>query len=150
MTLSTQAPNFGVKSCVLVKLFRVCGADVVIIPSAWGTFAISESETVECVSACVERLADLNSSFPAPSGGKWAIHVPLIHRKLRSSDFLLIVGAGVFNHPMGPQAGAASLIQAWEATTLNQPLDKYAKKKKELRSAMGFFEKPHNKTQIAG
>jgi ribulose-bisphosphate carboxylase large chain len=47
-----------------------------------------------------------------------------------------VPGRAVFEHPMGPKAGAASLRQAWEATRQGLTLDEYSKDHCELRAAI--------------
>jgi len=50
-----------------------------------------------------------------------------------------VPGRGVFNHPMGPKAGAASLRQGWEAFKKGLTLEEYARHHPELRAAMEAF-----------
>jgi ribulose-bisphosphate carboxylase large chain len=40
-----------------------------------------------------------------------------VHGKLGTVDFGFVTGRGVFAHPKGPAAGAASVRQAWETIT---------------------------------
>lgn len=62
-----------------------------------------------------------------------------MYEKLRTKDFGIIPGRGVFGHPMGPMGGAKSLRQAWDAISKGVALDEYAKEHKELNEAIKTF-----------
>ena len=56
-----------------------------------------------------------------------------MYRKVGSVDFGFVPGRGVFGHPMGPKAGAASIRQAWEAIEQGIALETYAVGRPELQ-----------------
>jgi ribulose-bisphosphate carboxylase large chain len=56
-----------------------------------------------------------------------------------SADFGFVPGRGVFGHPMGPAAGAASLRQAWDAIVAGAPIAERAATHVELRRAIEAF-----------
>ena len=124
---------------VIVKLLRLAGADIIVLPSAWGTFAISVKDTRECPRVCLSELVRRKASFLALAGGKWAGTVSTCVNALKTNDFILISGTGVFSHPRGPEAGARSLVQAWEASEAGVEIELYAHEKKELREALSHF-----------
>jgi ribulose-bisphosphate carboxylase large chain len=51
----------------------------------------------------------------------------------------MVPGRGVFGHPMGPEDGARSIRQAWEAIDRGISIDDYAKSHKELEQAIAAF-----------
>jgi ribulose-bisphosphate carboxylase large chain len=54
-------------------------------------------------------------------------------------DFGIVPGRAVFGHPMGPKAGAASLLQGWEAASKGFTLEEYARSHPELKAAVAAF-----------
>jgi len=58
-------------------------------------------------------------------------------------DFITTMGAGCHAHPKGTKDGAIALVQACKAYKKKIDIHKYAKKHKELKEAIEFFEKKH-------
>ncbi len=58
-----------------------------------------------------------------------------------TTDFITTMGAGCHAHPDGTAAGATALCQSLEAYQKKIPIEKYAKKHKELQKAIDFFPK---------
>ncbi|MBT7902900.1 ribulose-bisphosphate carboxylase [Candidatus Woesearchaeota archaeon] len=56
-------------------------------------------------------------------------------------DFITTMGAGCHAHPKGTKAGAAALVQSCDAYKQGISIHTYAKKHKELKQAIDFFEK---------
>ena len=61
--------------------------------------------------------------------------------RLKTLDFGIVPGRGVFGHPGGPRAGAASLLQGWEAFSKGLSLEEYARDHPELKAAIEAFGK---------
>ena len=76
-----------------------------------------------------------------PGGSDWAGTLVSVYRKVGSVDFGFVPGRGVFGHPLGPDAGAASIRQAWDACRLGIPIERHAETNPELRSAITAFGK---------
>ena len=62
-----------------------------------------------------------------------------MYEKLRTIDFAMVPGRGIFGHPMGPRAGAASLRQAWEAIITKTSLPDFAATHPALAQALETF-----------
>jgi ribulose-bisphosphate carboxylase large chain len=77
--------------------------------------------------------------MPVFSSGQSARQAPDTFKALGSTDLIYAAGGGIMGHPMGVAAGVRSLEQAWEAATLNIPLETYAASHPELRAALSFF-----------
>jgi ribulose-bisphosphate carboxylase large chain len=60
-------------------------------------------------------------------------------------EFITTMGAGCHAHPSGTRAGATALVQACEAYKKRVSIYEYAKKHKELKEAIDFFEKKKSK-----
>jgi ribulose-bisphosphate carboxylase large chain len=129
----------GMSTEVLTKLWRLAGADMILIGAIGGKVFGSDAEVLASAKACVQRFHHLKGVFPVSSGGQWAGKLPENVLSFGHVDFLHLSGAGVFAHPMGAEAGARSLRQAWDAYSQGIPLEEYAKGHIELRAALEHF-----------
>jgi ribulose-bisphosphate carboxylase large chain len=110
----SRLPGYGVHSRVITRLQRLAGYDVIIMPGFGARMMMPEQEVLDCVRACLEPMAGIRPSLPVPGGSDWAGTLEGLQRRLQSRDFGFVPGRGVFGHPMGPAAGAASIRQAWD------------------------------------
>jgi ribulose-bisphosphate carboxylase large chain len=135
----TRMPHFGVLGKVITQLQRLVGFDCIIFPGFGERMKTSEAEVMLDVQECLRPMGQIKKSLPVPAGSQWAGSIPHLFEKLGSIDFGIVPGRAVFEHPMGPRAGAASLRQAWEAVREGLTLEAYSKDHVELRSAMDAF-----------
>ena len=77
--------------------------------------------------------------MPVFSSGQSALQAPDTFNALHSTDLIYAAGGGIMGHTMGSVAGVRSLQQAWEAATLNIPLETYAATHPELAAALRQF-----------
>ncbi len=134
-----RLPYFGVHSVVATKLMRLAGADIVVIAGFGSRMQSSEEEVLENVRACLDPMGPMTAALPVPGGSDWAGTLPLVYEKVGHADFGFISGRGVFGHPQGPRAGAASLVQAWEAIRSGRTLEEASRSAPELAAAMAAF-----------
>ncbi|CAG0978163.1 partial RuBisCO_large_IV RLP_Photo, partial [Anaerolineae bacterium] len=132
----TRMPYFGVHPRVITKLQRLVGFDCIILPGFGDRMKTSDAEVMCDIQTCVEPMGQIKKSLPVPAGSQWAGSIPQLYKKLKSVDFGIVPGRAVFEHSMGPKAGAASLRQAWEATHQGLTLEEYAKTHSELKAAI--------------
>ncbi len=135
----SRLASFGVSSLVWTRLQRLAGFDVIIMPGFGARMFNSDEEVRANVKACLEPMGQLRPSLPVPGGSDWAGTLKTVHDKLGTCDFGFVPGRGVFGHPMGPRAGAASIRQAWEAIRAGLPIDESALHHPELRAAIEAF-----------
>ncbi|MFH1829663.1 MAG: RuBisCO large subunit C-terminal-like domain-containing protein [Pseudomonadota bacterium] len=135
----SRHPYFGVSTTVLTKLERLCGCDAIIMPGFGSRMMTPDDEVIANADVCTSSLGRIASSLPVPGGSDWAGTLPMMHEKLRTIDFGLVPGRGVFGHPLGPKAGAASLRQAWEAVVRRIDIADFAKDHPELKEAIKAF-----------
>lgn len=124
----------GVHSRVMTRLQRLAGADIIIMPGFGDRMMTPEHEVLENVQACLEPMGSLKPSLPVPGGSDSAATLEGVHRRLKTVDFGLVPGRGVFGHVMGPRGGAASVRQAWEAIAQGIPVREFAHQHAELRA----------------
>jgi ribulose-bisphosphate carboxylase large chain len=135
----SRAAAHGVHSRVMTRLQRLAGADVIIMPGFGGRMMTPDAEVLDNVRACLEPMGSLRPSLPVPGGSDWAGTLATVHTKVGTTDFGFVPGRGVFGHPMGPAAGAASIRAAWEAITHGVPLEEYAAGHASLQAALHAF-----------
>jgi ribulose-bisphosphate carboxylase large chain len=135
----TRAPYMGVHSKLVTKLQRLAGFDAYVMPGFGERMKTPASEVIQNIDACTRPMGHIKSTLPVLGGSQWAGSAPDLAQKLKSVDFGIVPGRAVFSHPMGPRAGAASLLQAWEAYQNNVSLTRFAQDHPELRTAMEAF-----------
>ena len=99
----------------------------------------TDQEVLEKVDQCLKPMGTMKPCLPVPAGSQWAGTTLDIYKALKTVDFGIVPGRGVFEHPMGPKAGAASLRQAWDAFQKGVTLEEYGKSSVELRAAIDAF-----------
>lgn len=136
MAISNRMTHYGIHGKVFVKLQRLAGADFITMPGFGERMQITEEEVLENIQACTENMASLKKSLPVPGGSDWAGTLPKVYDKISHHDFGFIAGRGVYGHPDGPQAGARSLHQAWDAISSGKNLEDYSEKAIELKNVL--------------
>ncbi len=135
----TQIPFYGVHSKLITKVQRMVGFDSIIMPGFGERMKTGDEEVLENVQQCLKPMGHLKATLPVPAGSQWAGSTHKLYQKLGTIDFGIVPGRGVFGHPMGPRAGAASLRQGWEAVQKNLSMEEYAGGHPELKAAIEAF-----------
>lgn len=135
----THLPFFGVHSKLITKLQRLVGFDSIIMPGFGKRMKTPDEEVLENVQECLKPLGHLKPTLPVPAGSQWAGSTAALYKKLGTIDFGIVPGRGVFDHPMGPAAGATSLRQGWEAVAKGMTLEEYSHSHAELKAAITAF-----------
>lgn len=137
----TRMPYFGVKSELITRLQRLAGCDAIIMPGLGKRMLVAEEEVKENVKACLYDMKNIQPCLPVPGGSDWAGSLPKMHEAFQTVDFGMVPGRGVFGHPLGPEGGARSLREAWEALEKGVSLEKHAETHEALRTAIECFGK---------
>ncbi|MBK1690947.1 RuBisCO large subunit C-terminal-like domain-containing protein [Ectothiorhodospira mobilis] len=135
----SRLPRYGIHSRVMTRLQRLAGCDVIIMPGFGPRMMTSEAEVMANVRACLEPMGNLRPALPVPGGSDSAATLEGVYQKLGTVDFGFVPGRGVFGHPQGPRAGAASLRQAWDAITAGVPVQTHAREHEALARALEAF-----------
>lgn len=135
----TRMPYFGVHSAVITKLQRLAGFDCIILAGFGARMKTADSDVLLDIQGCLCPLGQVKPCLPVPAGSQWAGSLPELYEKLGTVDFGIVPGRAVFEHPMGPKAGAASLRQAWEAVQGQLSLEEYSRNHSELKAAIEAF-----------
>ncbi len=126
---------------ILGKFLRLCGADISVYPTNFGKLPITLEQVVKIVFNLQSPLYGMKSVWPMPSGGLTQGMVARVMADM-GNDIILGAGAAIHAHPMGPTAGGKSFRQAVDAVLEGQSLRAYAKKHKELATALDLWGIP--------
>ena len=137
----TRIPKFGLTTQVMTKLQRLSGFDAIIMPGLGGRMNTTDQEVKENVDICLGPWSGIRTCLPVPGGSDWAGSMLPMYKTFGTKDFSMVPGRGIFGHPMGPEGGARSIRQAWEAIEKDVPMEEYAKTHAELRQAIEAFDK---------
>lgn len=137
----SRHPQLGISFQAYQVLWRLAGVDHMHVHGLQGKFSQSDDEVVESARDCLSPLAPglQDQVLPAFSSGQWAGTVPATYGAIATDDLLFMSGGGILAHPDGPEAGVASLRQAWAAARAGISLPDYAREAAELRRALEFF-----------
>ena len=141
----SKSPYYGIHSRVITKLQRLAGFDAIIFAGMGARMKNYRGAVLDDVRACgdslciphadqAERLAacPLKPALPVPAGSQWAGSLLPLFEDIGSTDFAIVPGRAVFDHPGGPKAGAISLQQGWDAIKAGVSLEEYARGHQEL------------------
>ncbi|TCD47582.1 RuBisCO large subunit C-terminal-like domain-containing protein [Chlorobium sp. N1] len=128
----SRMEKYGIHSRVMTKLQRLAGLDSIIMPGFGPRMMTPEEEVISNVRECLQDFGHIRRSLPVPGGSDSALTLETVYRKVGSVDFGFVPGRGIFGHPMGPKAGAASIRQAWQAIEQGIALGTYAETHPEL------------------
>ena len=143
-------PRHGLTMYFLAKLMRLIGVDEIHCGTAIGKLVGSKKEVTNIANVLrdpeipsgdmlSQDWGTIKPALPVSSGGLHPGLVPSVMNIL-GNDCALLVSGGIHGHPKGTRAGAKAVMQAIEATMDGIDLNKFAKKNKELKQALGKWE----------
>lgn len=139
-----RSPVIGMSFLAFQKFWRLVGIDHTHVNGLRNKFCESDASVIasarECLTPMFPPPAPGCEIMPVFSSGQTALQAPDTFRALGSTDLIYAAGGGIMGHSMGPAAGVRSLQQAWEAATLNIPLNTYATAHPELAAALKQFQ----------
>jgi len=107
-------PRFGVARALLIKLQRLSGADIAVLPGDFATAAMDRAETAACLEACSGELGSLARTLPVIMGGKSPQGLRQYRELISGNDFMIIAATTVDTHPGGLAEGARAFRDAWD------------------------------------
>ncbi len=137
-------PALGIGFDAYQALYRLAGVDHMHVHGIGGKFSDAPQEVADSARRCLRQLSydaqtNIDAVMPAFSSGQWAGTLATTSQAAGSPDFMFMAGGGILAHPGGPEAGVTSLHQAWDAVSLNMPLEDAANLHPELAAALRFF-----------
>jgi ribulose-bisphosphate carboxylase large chain len=143
---SVGVTNYGIYSAVITKLERILGCDVIIMPGFDSRMKTSEKEVMDNIEECLKPLGPIAKTLPVPAGSNWVGDLEDFYKRLDSTDFGIVPGRAVFDHPLGPEGGARGLREGWDAIASGVGLEEYSRDHVALEKSLSM--KSHkNKTE---
>lgn len=138
--LFSRSPYIGVSYVAWQKLWRLAGADHMHVNGLRNKFCEADDSVLasarECLTPIFEGEGRGCQAMPVFSSGQWAGQAFDTYRRLGSADLIHAAGGGIMAHPAGPEAGIASIRQAWDAALAGQSLEQAASSHPELHQAV--------------
>ena len=128
----------------LCKTMRLCGADVIITGTYWGSIRAGLEEGIRTAQVLQAPFYNIKRTWSL-FGGRCHPGLTELSVQELGYDIGFPVGTCLLSHPGGAMAGAKAWIQALEAVTNNVPLVEAAKNHPELKSALekwGLCKRP--------
>src|SRR5271167_4541903 len=114
LTLFTRYAHVGIEMSLMLKLFRLSGADVVTFPRPNVRFDVSAEEFKENLLVAGAPLGNILPAFPFPTGGNRAEDVSQCYSILGNFDYGFVAGSAMFEEPGGIAVGSKKLRDALE------------------------------------
>jgi len=132
--MTDKRHDFGIDWNVICKLARMAGCDF-IHAGMWGGYL---SDTKEDLSKIMSSLREGNTykqTVPSLSCGS---HPGLVDTTISNfgDDLMMNVGGAIQGHPLGTEAGARAMRQAFECYQEKKFIYEFMKDKEELREAI--------------
>ena len=136
--IHTRHPLLGVEFTVMQRLWRLAGADHLHVNGLRNKFWEPDDSVIASALSCLRPLfADRPMvAMPAFSSGQRAKQAPETLSRLGRDDLMYLCGGGIMAHPMGVEAGVASIREAWDAARSGIELTAYAADHPALRAAL--------------
>ena len=112
----TRHPKLGVHPALLIKLYRLMGADLVMLPGDSTTQWQNLEDLELCIEACFGELGGTRSVTPILAGGKTPDQLSYYAEAIGSPDFMIIAATALNENPDGLEAGARAFIEHWETS----------------------------------
>lgn len=138
-----RSPALGLSFAAYAALWRLAGADQLIVSGLRSKYWESDDEAVANVAACLEPLDAASGlddrALPVLAAGQWGGQIPDSYARTGTADWLYLAGGGVTNHPLGAAAGVRALHAAWEAARDGVALEQAARDEPALAASIAAF-----------
>jgi len=137
----SRHPLNGVSFRLLMKIQRLCGADMAICPAPDRSFYVMDMEAHKRnVDVCTVKNG-MRMTLAGLSGSQTPETLYNHHNILGHDNYAICPGGAVYEHPMGIEAGATSFVEAVDALNSGTALKEYSKNHEALRVSMNYFKK---------
>jgi ribulose-bisphosphate carboxylase large chain len=109
LTLFTRYAHVGIEMPLMLKLFRLSGADILTFPRPNSRFDVANEEFESNLKAAGAPLGTIHPSFPFPTGGNRAEDVDQCYKILGNFDYGFVAGSAMFEETGGIGVGAKNL-----------------------------------------
>ncbi|MHA1564690.1 MAG: ribulose-bisphosphate carboxylase large subunit family protein [Alphaproteobacteria bacterium] len=137
----SRHPQLGFSYVAWQKFWRLAGTDHMHVNGLSNKFCETDDSVIASARACLTPMFHDKPCIVMPvfSSGQWAGQAFDTFAALGSADLIYAAGGGIMAHPDGPQAGVASIRQAWTAAQAGQDQATAAADSAVLRRAVEKF-----------
>src|SRR5262249_13991569 len=114
LTLFTRYSHVGIELPLMLKMFRMSGADILTFPRPNSRFDVSSDEFESNLTAAGKPMGPILPAFPFPTGGNRAEDVGQCFSVLGNFDYGFVAGSAMFEEQGGIGVGAKNLRDALE------------------------------------
>ncbi|MEU4767675.1 RuBisCO large subunit C-terminal-like domain-containing protein [Actinosynnema sp. NPDC023794] len=111
-TVASRLKSYGLSLALWLKIQRHAGASAAVLPSAFGSFGYSPTETSSFLAACADPIGRFNQCLPLHSGSVSPATVSNLHKLSPYLPAGYTAGSAIFDHPEGPRTGARAMRTA--------------------------------------
>lgn len=129
----TRNERHGISMLTFAKLFRLIGVDQLHTGTVVGKMQLENTPTMN--KFLLSEWYGLKTTVPVASGGLYPNLIPEMMKTL-GKDIIIQAGGGIHGHPDGTKTGAIAMRQAIDSVMQGVPIEEYAKKHKELETAL--------------
>lgn len=108
----TRHPKYGVTDTVILKLLRLSGADLLMLPGNFATETLNQEYQNHMINACNDSMGDIKKSLPIMAGGKNHNEIRKYSKAVGSSDYMMIIATSIDNNVKGLENGAKEFLTA--------------------------------------
>lgn len=132
----SQPGASGIETRVFAKFVRLLGGDSLDLYAQGGYLRAGTLEQARALAGVLrEPWGPIAPVLPACSGGL-TVRTLAANYAAFGRDLLPMAGSAIFNHPLGPTAGAVALRQAADSYFSGVPLEESARRSPELLAAL--------------
>lgn len=126
--------SFSIHWNVVCKLARLMGADF-IHAGMWGGYLSDSKEELAHVINSLRGKNSVLATVPSLSCGS---HPGLVDTTIKNfgTDLMMTAGGSIHGHPMGSEAGARAMRQAFDCVVKGENIKEYMADKPELKAAI--------------
>ena len=124
LTLFTRYSHVGIELPLMLKMFRMSGADIVTFPRPNSRFDVTTEEFVANLKAAGDPLGSILPAFPFPTGGNRAEDAGQCYSVLGNFDYGFVAGSAMFEEKGGIGVGARNLRNALETLAATHAVKK--------------------------
>ncbi|WP_197289611.1 RuBisCO large subunit C-terminal-like domain-containing protein [Saccharothrix sp. NRRL B-16348] len=111
-TVASRLESYGLSLALWLKIQRYAGASAAVLPSTFGSFGYSPTETSSFLEACANPIERFNQCLPLHSGSVSPATIPYLHKLSPGLPAGYTAGSAIFDHPEGPRTGARAMRTA--------------------------------------
>ncbi len=120
-------------------IWRTAGIDHMHVNGLRNKFCEPDESVLNSIKSLLKPTLGGYFVMPVISSGQWAGQVVDTYKAIQTTNVMYLCGGGIVGHPNGIEAGAKSVLQAWQAALSGKSLEEMASNHLELKTALEFY-----------